>query len=179
MRKIQIGIIGSMADIKLEESLKKTARVLGKEIAKSGAVLAFGFEGDYESLSLIAAQEADKRTGQTLAFCWGDEKPNLSDLNSIVISTGQLRGGGREFSFILSCDAIISMCGGSGTLMEIAMAYQANIPLIVIKKTGGWSDKLKGSFLDNRKRMKVIAVRAPKEAVKIALSMAKYNYESE
>lgn len=173
MSKLQIGIIGSMADIKLEDSLKDIATELGREIANKGATLVFGFEGDFDSLSSIAARAAEKAGGQTLAFAWGSNKSNLGKLNSVKIITGQQRGGGREFSFILSCDVIISIGGGSGTLMEIAIAYQAGIPIIALTGTSGWSDKLIDHFLDERKREKIIGSNNPKDAVRLASKLAK------
>jgi uncharacterized protein (TIGR00725 family) len=178
MRKIQIGVIGSMADVKIKDSLKEIAKKLGKEIAENGAVLVFGFEGDFDSLSTIAAKEAEKFGGQTLAFVWGSNKANLG-LKSLEVVTGQERGGGREFPLVLSCDVIIAIGGGSGTLNEMAIAYQAGIPIVVIKGTGGWSDKLVNKFLDERKRFKIIGVKTVKEAVKKAISILKEKNEYE
>lgn len=165
MRKLQIGVIGSMADIKLENSLREIAKELGREIAKNDSILVFGFEGDFESLSTIAAEEAEKIGGQTLAFMWGVNKPAFGRLNSVEVVTGQHRGGGREFSLILSCDAVVCISGGSGTLMEITMAYQARIPIIAISTSGGWSKRLSNTFLDERKAVKIEEAKTPKEAI--------------
>ena len=173
MRKLQIGVIGSMADVKLKNSLKEIAKILGEKIANNDAILVFGFEGDFDSLSSIAAEAAEKVGGQTLAFTWGSNKLGFGKLDSIEVATGQQRGGGREFPFILSCDVIISICGGSGTLMEIAMAYQAGIPVVVLKNSSGWSEKLSDQFLDNRNREKILGVKNPQETVKLALKLAR------
>lgn len=169
MRKLQIGVIGSMADVKLEDSLKEIAKETGKEIAKNGAILIFGLEGDFDSLSSIAAKAAEENGGQTLAFTWGSNKASLGNLKSIEVVTGEQRGGGREFSLVLSCDCLICISGGSGTLMEMSMAYQANIPIIAIKNSGGWSEKLINKFIDNRKRLKVISAASAQEAVMLAI----------
>lgn len=173
MRKIQIGVIGSMNDTQLKTSIKNIAIEVGKEIAISNATLVFGFEGDFDSLSEIAAKSAERAGGETVAFVWGDRKQNLKGLKSLQIITGQQRGGGREFSFILSCDVIICISGGSGTLMEIAMTYQARIPMIVFQNSGGWSQKLANTFLDGRKRQKIVGAKTAKEAVSIALKLAR------
>jgi uncharacterized protein (TIGR00725 family) len=172
MRKLQIGVIGSMADVKIEKKVRQLAIEVGEEIAKNSALLVFGFEGDFESVSSIAARSAKKIGGQTIAFVWGSDKPQPKNISSIQIVTGQQRGGGREFSLILSCDALICISGGSGTLMEITMAYQAEIPIIALKGTSGWSDKLINQFLDNRRRERVIGANNPKEAVKLAINLA-------
>jgi len=174
MRKLQIGVIGSMADVKLEDSLKEIAKEIGREIAKSDAILIFGFEGDFDSLSSIAAKAAEEAGGQTLAFTWGSNKASLGNLKSIEVVTGQQRGGGREFSLILSCDAVIAISGGSGTLMELAMAYQANIPIIALTDSGGWSEKLANKFIDSRNRLKILSANSPNEAVKQAIGSVKH-----
>jgi len=166
-KTLQIGVMGSMADVTLGTKEKEIAQQLGAEIAKAGATLVFGFEGDFDSFSTMAAREAEIKGGKTIAFSWGSSKTDMGELDSIRVVTGQTRGGGREFSLILSCDAIICIGGGSGTLMEIAMAYQAGIPMVVLKGTGGWSDQLTDKYLDDRKRMKILAADNPKEAIKI------------
>lgn len=51
---------------------------------------------------------------------------------------------------VSSCDAIIAIGGGSGTLNEITVAYQKKIPIFVMKGTGGWADKLADQYLDDR-----------------------------
>jgi len=53
---------------------------------------------------------------------------------------------------VLACDAVISISGGSGTLTELAIAYQANIPMIALSGFGGWSDELADTYFDQRQR---------------------------
>lgn len=175
MRKLQIGVMGSMADSALAENAKSMAKELGVEIAKRNAILVFGFEGDFDSFSTMAARGAEEHGGDTIAFIWGASKMDLGKLHSLQVVTGQARGGGREFSLILSCDALICIGGGSGTLMEIAMAYQAGIPIVVLKNTGGWSQKLADTFLDDRQRMKILSAKNAKEAVDLILERFKEN----
>ena len=47
------------------------------------------------------------------------------------------------------------------------------IPTIVIENTGGWSNKLANSYIDNRERRKVIGVKTAKEAVTMSINLAK------
>ena len=74
---------------------------------------------------------------------------------------------------VLSCDVIIAIGGGSGTLTEIAVAYQAGIPIITISNVEGWAKKLSNQFLDDRKRLKCIEATSPEDAVKKAIEVAK------
>ncbi len=171
-RKIQIGVMGSASDLNYSGELEKIAEDIGYWVASSDAVLVFGAEKDYDSLSTAACRGAKKKGGLTVGVTYGKgfdiyEKDNVD----IVIATGLERGGGRELSLVLSCDAIIAVNGGSGTLTEIAIAYQAGIPIVVIKDSGGWSQKLQGEYLDDRRRIKIEMADTPQEAVEMVLSI--------
>ncbi len=177
-RKIQIGVMGSMADLNYSNDFEKIAEDVGYWVAKNGATLIFGAEKDYDSLSTAACRGAKKAGGLTVGVTYGKglgifEKDNVD----IVIASGMERGGGRELPLVLSCDAIITINGGSGTLNEIAIAYQANIPVIALENTGGWSKKLSGEYLDARKRIKIESAKTPQEAVQKALKLVKSKNE--
>lgn len=173
MRKLQIGVMGSAADLKYSKEIERIAERLGELIAKSGNVTVYGAEKDYDSLSTAAARGAKKANGITVGVTYGKGKDIFDKVNTdVIISTGIERGGGREFVLVNSCDVVIAVSGGSGTLTEVAIAYQSDIPMIVIKGSGGWSDKLADTFIDGRMRRKVIGATTPEEAVEIALKEA-------
>lgn len=163
IKGMQIGVMGSMADIKLKKYWREQAGVLGQKMAEKEAILLYGFEGDFDSFSTMAARGAEKYGGIVVAFAWGKKADRKT--TNIRIETGQMRGGGREFSLILSCDAVICIGGGSGTLMEISMAYQAGVPVIVLDKSGGWSERLANKFLDERRRFKIISAKNVEQAL--------------
>jgi len=174
-RKIQIGVMGSASDLKYSKKIELLAEEIGYEIAKKGAVTIFGAEKDYDSLSTSACRGAKRANGITIGITYGKGKEIFEKENvDVVIPTGLERGGGREFTLVLSCDAIIAINGGSGTLTEIAIAYQANIPVVVLEKTGGWSEKLAGEYLDARKRIKIETAASPREAVDKAIRLSNY-----
>lgn len=172
-RKLQIGVMGSATDIKYSKKLEQLAEELGKLIAQSENILVFGAEKDYDSLSTAACRGAKKAGGLTVGITYGKSKDIYQKNADVIIPTGLERGGGREFILALSCDAIIALGGGSGTLNELVVAYQANIPMIVLKGTGGWSDKLANQYFDTRKRLLVVRAKTPKEAVNLAMKLAR------
>lgn len=176
MRKIQIGVMGSCADLKYTKRLERLAEEVGFWIAKNGAILIFGAEKDIDSLSTAACRGAKKAKGLTIGVTYGKGLDVVEKNVDVVIASGLERGGGRELPLVLSCNAIITISGGSGTLTEIAIAYQANIPVVVLKGTGGWSDKLAGQFIDDRKRVKAEIAKTPREAVELALKLVKKNF---
>lgn len=170
MRKYQIGVMGSAADLNYSKEAVDFAKELGKEIANSNNILVYGAESDYDSLSTEAAKVASKQGGITVGVAGGKKKKVYGKYRpTILISSGQEIGGGREFVLVTSCDVIIALGGGSGTLTEIAIAYQAGIPIIVVDQFGGWSKELANRFLDERCREKCIVAKTPKEAVQLAL----------
>lgn len=174
MKKVQIGIMGSAADLKYSDDALKFAKKLGEEIAKSGNILVYGAEKEYTSLSTEAAKVASKNGGITVGVAGGKNKKVYGKFRpTVLINSGLEIGGGREFNLVLSCDVVIAISGGSGTLTELAIAYQAGIPIIVVDKFGGWASRLADEYLDDRKRLKCVRVSSEQEALDKALELVK------
>ncbi|MGC8662729.1 MAG: TIGR00725 family protein [Candidatus Micrarchaeia archaeon] len=174
MRRLQIGVMGSAADLKYGKGTRLAAERVGELIAKKGGILVFGAEKDYDSLSTAACRGAKKANGITVGITYGKGKDIYQKEGvDVIIPTGLERGGGREFVLSLTCDAIIAIGGGSGTLAEIAIAYQANIPIVALAAYGGWSEKLAGTYIDARKRVKILRANTPDEAVELAIKAAR------
>lgn len=165
-RVLQIGVIGSMSDLGYSGEVEKMAQKLGTVIAEAGYTLVFGAEKDSDSLPTVAARAARRAGGITIGITY-DKGLDIfcPEAATCVITTGLVRGGGREMTEALSCDGLIAIGGGSGTLNEIAVAYQANIPVVIMASTGGWSDKLAGTYLDDRKRYVYTAAYSAREAI--------------
>ena len=169
--KIQIGVMGSCSDLKYSEKIEKWAEEVGYWVARNGATLLFGAEKDFDSLSTAACRGAKKAGGLTIGMTYGDSRIVKEKSADIIIATGLVRGGGRETSLVLSCDVIITINGGSGTLTEMLVAYQAGIPIVALKGSGGWSDKMAGKYFDDRKRIEVKSANSPREAVSKAVEL--------
>ncbi len=168
-RKLQIGVIGSCADLKYSNKMAQLAEEVGFWVAEKNAALIFGAEKDIDSLSAAACKGAKKNNGLTIGITYGKTKDDVVSPDAdIIIPTGLERGGGREFVLVLSADVLIAINGGSGTLNEMVIAYQAGIPIICLANSGGWSGKMAGQFFDQRKRLKILPASTPKEAVELA-----------
>lgn len=174
-RRLQIGIVGSCSDLNYSKDIELLAEEVGYWIAKKNCILMFGAEKDLDSLSSAACRGAKNAGGLAIGITYGLGLDVVEKGADAIIATGLARGGGREFSLVASCDAIIAISGGSGTLNEITIAYQINIPIVALKNTGGWSDKLIDTYLDDRKRLKVLPAKTPKEAVEIAINKAHHS----
>lgn len=170
MRRLQIGVIGSCSDLNYSDEAEKFVRELGKRIAESGYTLVFGAEKDINSLPTITALAARAAGGETVGITYEKGLDIFEpEAATVVVASGLVRGGGRETALILSCDTVIAIAGGSGTLNEICVAYQANIPVVVVDRFGGWSEQLANTFLDDRKRYRFAIAKTPAEAVKLAV----------
>ena len=164
--------MGSMVDLKYSKLFEAQAERIGELIAEQNGILVFGAEKDVDSLSTAACRGAKSKGGLTVGITYGKGKDIFQKDADIIIPTGLERGGGREFVLVLACDAVIALSGGSGTLNELVVAYQADIPMIVLKGLDGWADKLADQFFDARNRRKVIGAASPEEAVNIAFREA-------
>lgn len=172
-RKLQIGVMGSAADMKYSKKIEEIATEVGRLIAKKGHITVYGAEKDYDSLSTAAARGAKQENGMTVGVTYGKgkdiwDKENNTDM---IVVSGLERGGGREFVLVNSCDGIIAISGGSGTITEIMIAYQLHIPIVVVRNTGGWTEKVADQYLDARERMKAEGADTPQDAVEKIISL--------
>lgn len=145
--------MGSAADLWYEERIALLAYDIGKVIAELWHVMVYGAEKDSDSLSTSAARGAKSvwwlvmwvTYGKTPDVWWA-----MLELTDCMVCTGMERWGGREFVLVSSCDAIVVVGGGSGTLNEMTIAYQKKIPIFVMKGTWGWADTLADQYIDDR-----------------------------
>lgn len=166
--------MGSDADLAYGANIEQLAYEVGKHIAESGNITVYGAEKDLDSLSTAAARGAKGAGGMTVGVTY-QRGMNIYDKDGntdVIVVSGSERGGGREMVLVNSCNVIIVISGGSGTLCEMTIAYQMNIPIVALAGTGGWADKLAGEYIDGRKRFAVIAAATPKVAVEKAIEIA-------
>lgn len=171
-KRLQIGVMGACHDLEHSTKIEKLAFEVGRLIAESGNILVYGANKDEVTLPTDAARGAKSAGGLTIGITHGIGRKILNqDATDVVIATGLEKGGGREFVLVNSCDVIIIISGGAGTLIETAIAYEMHIPIVALTGTGGWADKLAGEYLDPRKKIKVLAAKTPSEAVRLAIEV--------
>ena len=74
---------------------------------------------------------------------------SANEFIDVIIPTGL--GLFRNMLVARAGDACIGVKGGSGTLSEIAFAWQIKKPVAVMSSSGGWSADLAGTRLDHRR----------------------------
>ncbi len=142
MRYRQVVVIGS-SDV---DKYTNEAYRIGRHIAQKGWVLISGGRG---GIMEAASRGANDGNGIAIGILPGYTGDEANKYCNIIIPSGI--GYARNLTNILSGDVIVSIGGKSGTLSELAYAWQFGKPVILCKFSGGWSEKLSGSPIDDRK----------------------------
>ena len=173
-KTLQIGVVGYAAN---DEYTKgggpttnnlKLAEEVGSLLAKQDAIVITGGKG---GIMEYAAKGAKKNGGTTIGVVKGKQRFTSNSYTDIEVISGMEADGMDELTLVLMSDALIVIGGGAGTLQEIAIAYRNNKPIVVLKDTGGWADKVANTYLDERNRVKIEVADTPEDAVEKILKL--------
>ncbi len=165
--KTLIAVVGSSQASKKALSF---AFETGKEIIKAGfCLICGGLSGVMEAASRGAQFEAGSDSGRIIGILPGTNKKDANPYIDIVIPTGL--GYARNMVIASSCDAVIAIAGGSGTLSEVALAWQYGKPIVVIEDLFGITAMLIQKSLDNRRKNRILGAKDAKEAVMMIKKM--------
>jgi len=172
-RKIQIGVMGPAEgeypkNAELKEKICRIAERIGELLAEEGAIV---FTGGMDGVMELASRGAKSRGGVTVGT--PGRTRNLSNKYVDIEVLTPIDVGDFLFAGILSCDAIITIPGGAGTLAEVCIAYRNRKPNIVIEGINPDYDKMINNYLDEGKLVLTEGAKTPEEAVKKALESAK------
>jgi hypothetical protein len=152
-----IGVCGASV---IDADTYQIAEELGRIIAQKGYILACGGLGGTMEAVCKGAKSAG---GLTIGILPNSSKERANPYVDIVIPTGI--GEARNRILISTVDGIITISGGAGTLSEIAFAWKANIPIVSLSSTGGWSARLANTKIDSTRSDEIVGVLTPNEAV--------------
>lgn len=159
-KRLQIGVMGSDGAI-CSPRAYKLAREVGREIASRGYItLTGGGTGVMEA----ACRGAKEKGGTTVGILPGHTKHEANPYLDVVVVSGM--GFARNMMNIKSCEGVILVEGGVGTMTEAAYAYQKKVPVVALVGSGGTADELAGRKLDVRAHETIIPVYSPGEAVR-------------
>ena len=147
MRRNTIAIIGSAGP--LDEKIRKKVEELTYVLCKEGFdIVTGGLDGIMRAVSRGHFLSPIKTNLTHILPGWGrDWELNPHPANIIRTDTGSI----RNHFVVRSADLVIAISGGSGTLSELAIAWQEKKPIAVLFGFGGWSDKLSNEILDHRR----------------------------
>ena len=138
----QVVVIGASDD----NSFIDEAYKIGRYIASNGWVLITGGRG---GIMKSASKGAFEENGIVIGILPDSDSDYANEYCNIVIPTGI--GYARNMINVLSGDVIIAIGGKSGTLSELAYAWQFGKPIILSKFAHGWSENLSTMQIDDRR----------------------------
>ena len=86
----------------------------------------------------------------------------------VVIPTGV--GLARNLLVVSAADVVVAVGGGSGTLSEIALAWQLGRPIIALSSCEGWAARMVGERLDERRADEVLEGASVEEVIRLAVA---------
>jgi len=164
LKKI-VTIIGD-SETSNEKELK-FAEKLGEKLAEKGYIILTGGRG---GIMEAVSRGAKKVGGITVAILPSTDKKEANLYIDIAIPTGI--GWARNQIVVLSADVVIAIGGKSGTLSEIAYAWMYNKPIIAIRGFGGWSEKVSGLRIDDRRKDIILPASSIDEVLAILESLS-------
>lgn len=162
-RAIQVTIIG---DSNTNEKNLKIAFEIGTQIAKKKWILICGGKtGVMES----ACKGSNENGGMTIGIVPETDFNAANKYCKVVIPTGM--GYARNSIVALSGDVIVMIGGKTGTLNECSFAWFSNKPIIALTSVEGWSKKVAGQFLDDRRDKPIFSAETAEEVIELIESL--------
>ena len=145
----------------MDEATYQQAREVGRLLAEAGAVVV---NGGYGGVMEAASRGASEAEGLVIGILQGTDRTEGNDFLSVGIATGM--GKGRNTIIAITCDAMIAVDGGYGTLSEVAQALNHGRPVVAL---GSWHLERAGAVDPGLLHQ----AGSPEEAVQSALDVSR------
>ena len=163
------------------ENIEELSKEVGREIGRQNHVLITGATTGVPYFSAMGCNEVG---GFNIGFSPAStEEQHLKayklplDPFNIMVYTGADYVG-RDVTMTKSADAVIIICGRTGTLHEFTVAIETKKIIAVLEGTGGMADKIRGIIESYCKSAnKIIYERDPKKIVKKVIEEVKKQKE--
>jgi uncharacterized protein (TIGR00725 family) len=131
-----------------EPERDRLAEEVGAMIARRGYGLVCGGLGGVMEAASRGARHVDA-DARVVAILPGTDRSAANRYADTVIATGM--GYARNLVIVLSADAVVAIGGASGTLSEMAHAWQLGKPVCALAAVEGWARELAGRTLDGKR----------------------------
>ncbi|MCY0148594.1 TIGR00725 family protein [Hoeflea sp. G2-23] len=172
---VTIGVIGKNEQHEndvVDARTMQAAEDVGRLVAEKGGVVVTGGRFGVMEAASRGAKMAD---GLTIGILPAMDKSTANDYCDVIFPTGL--GRARNLLTARSCDALIMIGGSCGTLNELTIAYAEARPVVILRGSGGWADRIepvlqKGKFIDERETVEIDFADTAEEAVAKAFERA-------
>jgi len=148
-RRLTIGVIGD-ATVERGSTNYILAENLGKALIDHGyRIFNGGMSGIMEAVCKGAKSSLKYVEGMVIGILPGFDPANSNQYADVVIATGL---DTYRNAIVANSDVVVALGGQAGTLSEMAFAWTFRRMLIGYD-IPGWSGKLAGQRIDNRKRI--------------------------
>ncbi|MCL5032104.1 MAG: TIGR00725 family protein [Thermotogae bacterium] len=153
MKIAVIGYSGNVDETPVKQ-LGEICEELGHKIAIKKHIL---INGGTDGIMALVSRSARNASGEVIGIVAGLESGNKH--LSFEFKTG-MDSSMRSVLMMYNVDAIISVGGKAGTGLELFSAYLMGIPIVLLRGTGGWTDRIagvliEGKYLDERKLVEI------------------------
>lgn len=140
------------------DDLASLAEAVGAAVAGTGAGIVCGGLGGVMEAACRGASSVNRcRRGPLVGILPGADPAAANPHVEVVIPSGL--GYARNLLVVLAGDAVVAIGGASGTLSEIAHAWQLGRPLCAVSPGGGWAARLAGRSLDGKRQDRIHEAR--------------------
>jgi len=161
-RRPVVAVIGNSA---ASAYALEVAEEVGRLVVERGyRLVSGGLGGVMEAASRGAHRAAGYREGDVIGVLPGGAAAAANPYVDIAIPTNM--GYARNVLVVSMADAVVAVGGGSGTLSEMAMAWQLGRVLVGLE-VDGWSTKLAGGALDDKRSDAILRAKTAAEAAEL------------
>lgn len=162
-RRPVVAVIGGASE-KQDPKIYVLAQDIGRSLINEGCRLVTGGLGGIMRASSSGARSSTAwEDGMILGIIPSYDRSTANEFVDIVIATGIQMG--RNALVVATADVVIAIGGGSGTLSEMALAWQMGKPIIAMTGCKGWSHQLAGQRLDSRYDTNILEANTAQEAI--------------
>lgn len=152
------------------DEILAAAEVIGAGLVNAGLRVATGGLGGVMTAASRGARLAAGWTdGAVIGVLPGLVGADANPFVDVVVPTGM--NYARNTILVAMADVVVAVGGGSGTLSEIALAWQHGKPIVALDLGEGWSARLAGERLDQRRADRLHRAGDAEEAVRLAVML--------
>ncbi len=156
------GVISVIGASEIDKDTERKAIELGRLLAKNNyAVACGGLLGVMEAVCKGAKEE----NGLTIGIIPYKDKSAANKYVDIAIPVPFSQA--RNIVVVLCGDICVAIGGKAGTLTEMALAWIYGKHIVALSSVEGWSSKLAGHKIDDRRTDMVYNAKTPLEVIQI------------